>query len=37
VIDMVGGLVYEIARRRRELVHINPSPRIALAELLAAE
>jgi hypothetical protein len=37
VIGVVGGLTYEIARRRRHRPHVNPCLPLRLAELIAAD
>ena len=37
LLGLWGGLIYELARRRRELVPAHPSLSIILAEMIAAE
>jgi hypothetical protein len=37
LLGLWGGLIYEMARRRRELVPAHPTLSILLAEMIAAE
>jgi hypothetical protein len=37
LIGIIGGLVYEAARRRRDLVHTNPSLAAGLPEIIASD